>query len=83
MSHTTTITKAQAELLYAARSLVTYLDMIASGTIAGPFDPDARCVRATKDAIRLVRLQGPVADAAGDPSDEARRISQIAFSLMD
>lgn len=77
------ITKAQAELRDAAHSLVAYLDLIASGAIAGPVDPDARCVRATEDAIRLVRMQGPAADAAGEPTDEAQRIAGIAFALMD
>lgn len=82
-----TLTKAQAELLESARSLVTYLELVASGAIPGPVDVNHRAMALTKDALRLVRLQGgsfvaAVADA-GEPSDEAWRMAGIAFTLMD
>lgn len=81
------LTKAQVELLEASKDSTHYLELIASGVIAGPVDPNARCFLKLEDSLRLVRVQGlqigALADACSDPSDEARRISQIAFSLMD
>lgn len=81
------LTKAQAELLDAAKSLVHYLELVASGAIVGPVDPQAKCISATEDAIRLVKLQATqaawFADATDAPSDDAARIAGIRLDLVN
>lgn len=81
------LTKAQGELLDAAKSLVHYLELVASGAIVGPVDPQAKCISATEDAIRLVKHQGiqraQLADASGEPSDDAARIAGIRLDLVN
>lgn len=52
------LSKAQLELLDSTTDLKRYLEMVAAGVIAGPVDPEAPCLLAVKDALRVVRMQG-------------------------
>ncbi len=56
------IPKAQLELTEATNDAQRYLALCAAGDAA--FDPNARCLKALKDAQRMAEFQGVTTDEA-------------------
>lgn len=83
------LSKAQLELRDYLADGQRYLDLIASGVLDGPADPEAPCFLAIKDALRVVRLQGvftspePAALPQATPTAISKALNPVHVAGMD